>query len=693
MERSTTSNLSLNPRRRRGFVVGVAAMGVAVAGIAVPAVVAWTPTTPQVTVSVMGGNDNSEQDRDIAVDTVGNTYVVGLYATTADFDPGTGTTNLTSAGDTDAFIVKLDSSGDLVWARSVGGSGADEGRGIAVDVSGNVYVTGYYNGTADFDPGSGTANLTSAGPDAVFVLKLNSAGAYQWAHSFGSASAGSQGYDVAVDSSGNPHVTGGFRGTVDFDPSGANANLTASGSGGDAFVLKLSSAGAYLWAGQFGGSGQEYGNKIAVAGTGAIAFVGEFNGNNSDFDPGVGTSLLSSNGWDGFAVNLNASGTLGWAQKFGDSGTDRAYAVAVAGSDIVIGGSFQNTVVFDPGPTPTSRTAAGLNDGFVVKVDSSGVFQWVAPISGTNQEWVLSVAVDGSGNVLAAGPFWQTVDFDPASGATANLTSAGGSDAFVMKLDSSGAYQWAKQFGGFGTDYANGVATVMVGAVFVSGFFASTADFDPNSGTSNIVAQGGQDVFLAKLTPAGETAATTTSSTSTSSSSSSSTTAAPATTVAASVTTAAPVATTVATTVTTSAGQVTATPLSAPRQRVIRTLPTKDIVASDRVVAGAAVRIESDGFTPSETVGVGISGAASLLGSTTADADGAIAVKVGLPATLTGDVTVYAYGQTSKRGYKQVVSLDLPATGSNSASLWVTAFGLVLTGCLVVVLRRRLTDR
>lgn len=134
-------------------------------------------------------------------------------------------------------------------------------------------------------------------------------------------------------------------------------------------------------------------------------------------------------------------------------------------------------------------------------------------------------------------------------------------------------------------------------------------------------------------------------------------------------------------------------PLSAPRERVIRTLPTKDIVASDRVVAGAAVRIESDGFTPSETVGVGISGAASLLGSTTADADGAIAVKVGLPATLTGDVTVYAYGQTSKRGYKQVVSLDLPATGSNSASLWVTAFGLVLTGCVVVVLRRRLTDR
>ena len=144
---------------------------------------------------------------------------------------------------------------------------------------------------------------------------------------------------------------------------------------------------------------------------------------------------------------------------------------------------------------------------------------------------------------------------------------------------------------------------------------------------------------------------------------------------------------------TTTAGAESATPLSAPRERVIRTLPAKDIVASDRVVAGAAVRVKSDGFAPRETVGIGILGSASLLDSTTADGDGAIAVKVGLPSMLTGDVTIYAYGQTSKRGFKETVSVELPATGSTSGSLWLVALGLVMVGCSVVGLRRRLTDR
>ena len=123
------------------------------------------------------GGGGIDAGSSIAVDGSGNVYTTGAFSGTADFDPGSGTTNLTSAGLSDVFVSKLTSAGALGWAKGLGGSGIDTGVGIAVDGSGNVYTTGAFSGTADFDPGSGTANLTSAGGTDVFVSRLDGAGA------------------------------------------------------------------------------------------------------------------------------------------------------------------------------------------------------------------------------------------------------------------------------------------------------------------------------------------------------------------------------------------------------------------------------------------------------------------------------------------------------------------------------------
>jgi hypothetical protein len=109
----------------------------------------------------------------IAVDASGNVYTTGSFEGTADFDPGSGVSNLTSAGDNDVFVRKLDASGNFLWARSMGGTGSDRGGGIAVDASGIVYTTGWFSSTVDFDPGAGTVNLTSAGARDIFVQKLS----------------------------------------------------------------------------------------------------------------------------------------------------------------------------------------------------------------------------------------------------------------------------------------------------------------------------------------------------------------------------------------------------------------------------------------------------------------------------------------------------------------------------------------
>jgi hypothetical protein len=138
-----------------------------------PSTYAWS--SAQATVSVFGGA-GTDWGFSIAVDSSGNVYTTGYFQGTVDFDPGAGTSNLTSAGGADVFVSKLDSSGALVWAKSFGGASADRGQSIAVDSSGNVYTIGYFAGTVDFDPGTGTSNLTSAGSGDVFVLKLTSSG-------------------------------------------------------------------------------------------------------------------------------------------------------------------------------------------------------------------------------------------------------------------------------------------------------------------------------------------------------------------------------------------------------------------------------------------------------------------------------------------------------------------------------------
>ncbi|MEI8024114.1 MAG: SBBP repeat-containing protein, partial [Actinomycetota bacterium] len=144
---------------------------------------AWTPISPQGAVSVFGGT-GIDSGGSVAVDSSGNIYTTGSFEGTVDFDPGVGTANLTAVAFSDVFVSKLDASGNYVWAKSFGGTDYDSGGSVAVDSSGNVYTTGSFRSTADFDPSVGIANLTSAGFLEVFVSKLDASGNYVWAKSF-----------------------------------------------------------------------------------------------------------------------------------------------------------------------------------------------------------------------------------------------------------------------------------------------------------------------------------------------------------------------------------------------------------------------------------------------------------------------------------------------------------------------------
>ena len=378
------------------------------------------------------GGSSDDIGRSITVDASGNVYTTGYFQGTADFDPGTGTANITSAGNEDIFIQKLDASGNFLWAKSFGGSLADYGLSIAVDAAGNVYTTGYFQGTADFDPGAGTANHSSAGNEDIFVQKLDTSGDFVWARSFGDSNS-DRGNSICVDASSNVYTTGGFDGTVDFDPGAGTTNLTSEGSL-DVYVQKLNSTGNFVWTKSFGGSLNDQGFSITVDDSGNVHTTGSFEGT-VDFDPGAGSATRTSTGsLDAFVQKLNASGTYDWAISFGASSSDQGYSITVdASGNVFTTGSFLGTVDFDPGSGTANLTSAGPWDIFIQKLNASGNFVWAKSFGDSSIDGGYSITTDASGNIFTTGHFAGTVDFNPGVG-TANLTSAGNYDIFIQKL-------------------------------------------------------------------------------------------------------------------------------------------------------------------------------------------------------------------------------------------------------------------
>lgn len=381
-----------------------------------------------------GSNDGISS---VTVDAWGNVYTTGYFEGTADFDPGAAIFNLTSTGNYDIFVQKMDSNGNFIWAKQIGGVSIDQPYSLSVEDSANIYITGIFSGTVDFDPGTGTHYYTSAGSYDIFVLKLDSIGNFIWAKQMGGTQ-GDYGISIATDSFGNVYTTGHFSGTVDFDPGTTTFNLNSAGGSQDIVIQKMDANGNFLWAKQIGGTGNnDLPYDIAIDASGNNYITGIFVGN-VDFDPGVGTTIL---------------------------------------------------------------TSIGISDIFVQKMDANGSFIWAKQMGGILDDVTsYSITLDALGNVYTVGHFNGTVDFDPAS-TTFNLTSAGNQDIFVQKMDSIGNFLWAKQMGGTSADYGLSIDVDVSGNIYTTGVFEGIADFDPEATTFNLTSAGNFDVFVQKLSP------------------------------------------------------------------------------------------------------------------------------------------------------------------------------------------------
>jgi len=387
-----------------------------------------------------------------------------------------GTTTLESSGYADIFVTKLDSSGNWLWAQKAGGTTSnDSGCSITIDSSGNSYVTGYFYETASF----GDTNLTGDGGDDIFVAKLGSNGNWLWAQRAG-GTGWDIGYGIATDSSGNSYVTGCFYGTASF----GNITLT-SGGGNDIFVAKLDSDGNWIWAQKAGGTDSDFGYDIAIDSSGNSYVTGYFAGTASFGD----TNLTSGGGNDIFIAKLDSNGNWPWAQRAGGSYWDMGYSIAIDSSgNSYVTGNFGETASFGT----TTLTSIGADDIFVAKLDSNGNWLWAKQAGGTSSvAYGYSIATDSSGNSYVTGFFYA----DTASFGSITLTSSGDSDIFVTKLDSNGNWLGAIKAGGTQRDIGYGIAIDSSGNSYVTGCFQWISSF------GNIIlttSSGSFDIFVAK---------------------------------------------------------------------------------------------------------------------------------------------------------------------------------------------------
>lgn len=397
---------------------------------------------------------------------------------------------------------------DFKWVRTFGSSGLDLGRELTLDAAGNIYATGQFTGTIDFDPGPGIYNLSSLDSTDIFILKLDADGNFVWAKQLG-GSGEQAAFAIALDNAGNVYYSGIFENVVDFDPGAGVHNLTASTAAPAGFICKLTGAGNFLWAVKFNESrfiGLSIDAANNVIGTGSFSGI-------KDFDPGPGVYNLTATAYapplqnqsDILVLKLDAAGNFVWAKQMGGYSQDFAVSVALdPAGNVYTTGQFNIEADLDPG-TGVYNVNAFQGTNFISKLDAAGNFVWGKTFGGSTFNGVYKIKIDASGNIYTAGVIYSLGDFDPGPGTyllDGRFTASGG-HIFISKLNPAGNFIWAKKFGGPQPDFCTGLALDASGNVYTTGGFTSPADFDPNAGVYQLTSIGIRDIFISKLDSAG----------------------------------------------------------------------------------------------------------------------------------------------------------------------------------------------
>jgi hypothetical protein len=431
------------------------------------------------------GLAGSEGVNGSALDASGNLYVTGWFTSP---NITFGAVTLTNGGFADIFITKYDAAGNTLWSKNYGGSGGDIGNAVAVDASGNVYVTGQYS-SPNMVMGSFTLTNSSSGTNDVFVAKIDPSGNVVWAKSAG-GSMHEKAYSIVLDLSGNIFVSGAFESsTINFGTGVLNNASTLD----DLFLVKFDQAGTAQWAKSAGGTGADYGSSVATDASGNVYMTGKFSSSAINFGTGA-LNNASSGSQDIFLVKYSGAGTALWSGRAGGSMDDQGIAITVNGNGVYVAGGFSSALI-SVGSTTLSNASAGTADLILAKYDTGGNPQWAKSAGGGDFDAANAVSTDGAGNVFITGYFSSNSLLFGAS--TLTNSSIGYRDVFVASYDALGNSLWATAAPGTSNDTPNSISTNTAGSeLYIGGVFDSSP---LTFGSTNLYKGCGEDVFVAKL--------------------------------------------------------------------------------------------------------------------------------------------------------------------------------------------------
>lgn len=396
------------------------------------------------------GGDSPVHPISIKTDNAGNTFTLGYFSDSVDFDHGSGVAQLYAAN-SEPFLIKTSSSGQFLWVRKIPGAGVLN-TFFDLDNQGNTFIVGYVVGTADVDPGPGAFTLNST-EVATFMLKLDHDGNFVWAGLLENLGTGVLNLpDHFISDQNNGFYLSGSMaaGNVDFDPGPGQYIRQAPVAG--RYIAKYDDAGHPAWVSIWAPVIQVDMEEMAADPQGNLFFAGEYF-EDIDFDPGPGTALLGHaiGQKDIFIQKFDSAGNFLWVK--GIHGNQWEYVKSMAldqNGNIILFGTFQYTVDFDPDSTEhTITTADFYHDLFLEKLDADGHLLWINQIDATMSIGALSVGVDESGNIFTGGYITSSeADFDPGPGTILLSSQSAESNAFFMKSDFLGNTVWARQIRG-----------------------------------------------------------------------------------------------------------------------------------------------------------------------------------------------------------------------------------------------------
>ncbi len=393
---------------------------------------------------------------DMELDEDGSIFLAGIFYGTIDFDPGPGTENILSYGDTDGFFAKFNSYGGLEWAKRIGGPDADVITDIELS-QGNVVISGYFGGTADFNPGTDRYELFANGPDDRFIAKYDPNGKLIFAKEFG---------------------------IIPYPPGVPPTNPFY-----------------YL--------DEHNGLTITTADNGDILLAGSCEGFRIDLYPGQGILSKYCSNICSYIFRLDSGGNFQEHVEFVGFFMLPTMLRITPDDNLVSVGRFDSQVDFDPGPNYHVLEAAGnlstafdslRIDNYVSTLDPNMNFLHGLQIGGYRITQINDAEIDKFGFIYLAGEFDSLCDFDPGNGVD-NVWANGINSGFVCKISQSGDLIWVINTGGDGDARArtNSISIGPNGAIYEAGSFILEADFDPGLGTHELDAGLSRDIYLRKL--------------------------------------------------------------------------------------------------------------------------------------------------------------------------------------------------